>query len=135
MHSTADPRSGAGRAPAPAPSTSWREDRDTYIPRRCWLRISCRRIAQKLEQGQGQLLGSECGGTCSGFKGLIFTWLAREWARSRRQASEGRDRRHGPACFPSCNGKLYLGSSLGSNPNETGAKGDAGTTNPSVAAK
>lgn len=106
MRSTALPRSGAGGAPAPALSTSWGVDQDTYITRRCWLRDSCSRIAQKLEQGQGQLPGSECGGTCSGFKGLMFTWLAREWARSWRQALEGRDRRHGPACFPLCNGEL-----------------------------
>lgn len=106
MHSTTVPRSRAGRAPAPAPSTSQGEDRDTYITQRCWLRVSCGCIAQKLEQGQGQLLGCECGGTRLGFKGLMFSWLAREWVRSRRQASEGRDRRHGPACFPSCNGKL-----------------------------
>lgn len=29
MHSTTVPRSGAGRVPAPAPSTSWGEDQDT----------------------------------------------------------------------------------------------------------
>lgn len=106
MHSTAVPRSRAGCAPAPALSTSQGEDRDAYITQRRWLHVSCGRVAQKLERGQGQLPGSECGGTRLGFKGLIFTWLAREWARSQRQALEGRDRRHGPACFPSHNGKL-----------------------------
>ena len=106
MHSTAVPRSGAGRAPAPAASTRRGQDQDAYITQRCWLRVSCGHIAQKLEQGQGQLPGSECGGTRLGFKGLMFTWLASEWVRNRRQASEGRDRRHGPACFPSCNGKM-----------------------------
>lgn len=85
IHSTAVPRSGTGRAPAPAPSTVWGEDRDTSLTQSCWLHVSCGHIAQKLEQKRGQVLGSECGGTCLGFKGLIFTWLARVWARSRRR--------------------------------------------------
>lgn len=55
MRSTALPRSGAGCAPAL--STSWEADQDTYITRRCWLRDSCSRIAQKLEQGWGSSRG------------------------------------------------------------------------------
>lgn len=45
------------------------------------------RSGDRAGTGQGQLRLSECGGTRSAFKGLALARLAREWARSWRQAS------------------------------------------------